>query len=145
MRVRVSYSTTPACTALEWLSPEQTAGKEQPFLFSQCEAIHCRYCEYVTLYLHLMLLMIFHLHLQDHGALPGHPLSEGNLQRCHHGPLRPDSAHVGYQVHTSCVIVLHHNFTCIIRDGEPKDGGQGLSVSNWSQKIPIQVQYNKEK
>ena len=41
-KIRVSYSTTSGSTALEWLSPEQTAGKQHPFLFSQCEAIHCR-------------------------------------------------------------------------------------------------------
>jgi len=42
VEVAVAYSTTPACTALQWLSPEQTSGKQHPFLFSQCEAIHCR-------------------------------------------------------------------------------------------------------
>ena len=84
------------------------------------------------------------LHLQDYGTLPGYTLSESNLQRRHHRPFRPHSAHVRYQVHTSFVFVLHHNITCIIRDGEPRDGGQGLTVSNWSQKIPIQVQYSKE-
>ena len=42
VEVAVAYATTPACTALQWLSPEQTSGKQRPFLFSQCEAIHCR-------------------------------------------------------------------------------------------------------
>ena len=41
-KIMVSYSTTSGSTALEWLSPEQTADKQGPFLFSQCEAIHCR-------------------------------------------------------------------------------------------------------
>ena len=41
-KIRVNYSTTSGTTALEWLSPEQTADKQGPFLFSQCEAIHCR-------------------------------------------------------------------------------------------------------
>jgi leukotriene-A4 hydrolase len=42
VQVRITYRTTPASTALAWLSPGQTAGKKRPFLFSQCEAIHCR-------------------------------------------------------------------------------------------------------
>jgi len=42
LKIRVNYSTTSGTTALEWLSPEQTADKQGPFLFSQCEAIHCR-------------------------------------------------------------------------------------------------------
>merc|ERR1712241_840814 len=33
-KIRVNYSTTSGTTALEWLSPEQTADKQGPFLFS---------------------------------------------------------------------------------------------------------------
>ena len=40
--VVIEYSTTPACSALQWLQPQLTAGKEKPYLFSQCQAIHAR-------------------------------------------------------------------------------------------------------
>ncbi len=40
--VHVAYSTSPAAPALQWLEPEQTAGGEHPFLFTQCEPILCR-------------------------------------------------------------------------------------------------------
>jgi len=41
-KVVFQYSTTSECTALEWLTPEQTAGGTHPYVFSQCQAIHCR-------------------------------------------------------------------------------------------------------
>jgi leukotriene-A4 hydrolase len=38
----IRYKSAPDAEALQWLSPEQTAGKKQPYLFSQGEAINNR-------------------------------------------------------------------------------------------------------
>ncbi|MDP8916226.1 MAG: M1 family metallopeptidase [Pseudomonadota bacterium] len=41
-RIIVHYATAPGAAALQWLSPEQTAGKRHPYLFSQGQAILTR-------------------------------------------------------------------------------------------------------
>jgi len=41
-RIVVRYATAPSAAALQWLTPEQTAGKRRPYLFSQGQAILTR-------------------------------------------------------------------------------------------------------
>ncbi len=41
-KVAVTYTSSPEAEALQWLSPQQTDGKELPFLFTQSQAILAR-------------------------------------------------------------------------------------------------------
>lgn len=41
-KIVILYTTNNQTTAINWLSPSQTAGKKMPYLFTQCETIACR-------------------------------------------------------------------------------------------------------
>jgi leukotriene-A4 hydrolase len=41
-KISIAYTTSPEAEALQWLSAHQTAGKQQPFLFTQSQAILAR-------------------------------------------------------------------------------------------------------
>ncbi|MBL7764693.1 MAG: M1 family metallopeptidase [Chitinophagaceae bacterium] len=40
--VSIEYTTGPKALAMQWLAPEQTAGKKMPYMFTQCESIQAR-------------------------------------------------------------------------------------------------------
>lgn len=38
----IHYTTTKDAEAFNWLEPSQTSGGKKPYMFTQCEPIHCR-------------------------------------------------------------------------------------------------------
>ncbi|ODN78985.1 leukotriene A-4 hydrolase/aminopeptidase [Cryptococcus amylolentus CBS 6039] len=40
--IKITYTTTPECTAVGWLEPNQTKSGKHPYLYSQSQAIHAR-------------------------------------------------------------------------------------------------------
>ena len=42
LKFSIELTTSSKASALQWLSPQQTAGGEHPFLYSQCFALHAR-------------------------------------------------------------------------------------------------------
>jgi leukotriene-A4 hydrolase len=38
----IDYTTSTSASAVTWLSKEQTSGKKQPYMYTQCESIHAR-------------------------------------------------------------------------------------------------------
>ncbi len=40
--VVIEYATSPQASGVQWLTPQQTAGGQQPFLFTQAQATHAR-------------------------------------------------------------------------------------------------------
>jgi leukotriene-A4 hydrolase len=40
--IGINFEVNEASTAIQFLTPEQTASKQHPFLFTQCQAIHAR-------------------------------------------------------------------------------------------------------
>ena len=35
--IKISYQTSKTASAAQWLTPEQTAGKNHPYFFTQCQ------------------------------------------------------------------------------------------------------------
>ena len=42
MKLIINYQTSTNATAVTWLTKEQTAGGKMPYMYTQCESIHCR-------------------------------------------------------------------------------------------------------
>eukprot|EP00830_Metopus_es_P016340 TRINITY_DN5024_c0_g1_i1.p1 TRINITY_DN5024_c0_g1~~TRINITY_DN5024_c0_g1_i1.p1 ORF type:complete len:687 (+),score=105.74 TRINITY_DN5024_c0_g1_i1:62-2062(+) len=40
--ITIEYATIPTATAVSWVPENQTFGKDMKFMYTQCEAIHCR-------------------------------------------------------------------------------------------------------
>lgn len=95
--VTISYETSPCASALQWLSPEQTAGGKHPYLFSQCQAIHCR-----------------------------------SIIPCQDTPSVKSTYSAKIKAPSELKVLMS-----AIQDGEPLPQGGGLSVTSFTQEVPI--------
>lgn len=37
VKIAIAYKTSPKASGLQWLTPENTAGKQHPYVYSQCQ------------------------------------------------------------------------------------------------------------
>jgi aminopeptidase N len=76
--VRIYYSTSPEGSALQWLTPEQTAGKKFPYFFTQSEAIHAR--SWIPLQDSPSVRVTYSAHIKSPNGLVALMSAEGNPQ-----------------------------------------------------------------
>ena len=93
-RIKISYASSSTAAALSWLTPAQTAGKKQPFMFSQCQPVNCRSMLPIQVDNNILFQIYSKQMMLTALTVAGHTLSEGDLCRPHHGPRRADRPHV---------------------------------------------------
>lgn len=78
-KVAIAYATSSSSSALQWLSPEQTAGKTHPYLFSQVEFLLylCSLFSAPDFNQRAVLVPVHPLPL--HGSPAGHPICQEYL------------------------------------------------------------------
>lgn len=95
--IGVSFETDASSTAVQFLEPQQTAGKRHPFLFTQCQAIHARAlvpCQVGLVVLSTSTPLRFqHLAVQPHRSPAGHSQHQDDLHGNRRRPRAPQSSH----------------------------------------------------